>query len=251
MRIEHHDAFRRGVEDGAEFLGVGVADLRRLGRGDLAATACGSARGLAQISACADSPSHEIACRWASVADGGACSARRLRGGNGDGRAGIRRAAGAGDAGLDQQRVEAAGLFERVQAVVSDAAEKRRVGVEQPVEPVDQHAGGNADRAASCRARSRRAAAAPAATASRAGRRPVRMLPRPAVRQSASGASDAAGVSAAAPVSFSSRAANCRASSLKALFSTGVSDGDFGSFTGRNGRTFLGVSIGMFQIGWV
>jgi hypothetical protein len=45
-----------------------------------------------------------------------------------------------------------------------------------------------------------------------------------------------------APVSFSSRAANCRASSLKALFSTGVSDGDFGSLTGRNGRTFLGVS---------
>ena len=51
-----------------------------------------------------------------------------------------------------------------------------------------------------------------------------------------------AGVAAAAPFSFSSRADNCRASSLKALFSTGVRAGDFVSPGGRNGRTFFGVS---------
>ena len=46
-----------------------------------------------------------------------------------------------------------------------------------------------------------------------------------------------------APVSFSSRAANCRASSLKALFSTGVSTADLVSPRGRNGSTFLRVSL--------
>ena len=44
------------------------------------------------------------------------------------------------------------------------------------------------------------------------------------------------------PVSVSSRADNCRASSLKALFSTGVSDGGLASPGGRNGKTFFDVS---------
>src|ERR1700691_2546270 len=57
----------------------------------------------------------------------------------------------------------------------------------------------------------------------------------------ASGGSDKAGA-AASPFSLSSRADNCRASSLKALFSTGVSIGDFDSPIGRNGSTFFCVS---------
>ena len=43
--------------------------------------------------------------------------------------------------GSTKQRVEAAGLFQRVQAVIAHAAEEGAVGVKQPVEPVDQHAG--------------------------------------------------------------------------------------------------------------
>jgi len=42
----------------------------------------------------------------------------------------------------------------------------------------------------------------------------------------------------------SSRAASCRASSSKALFSTGVRTGDFVSPAGRNITTFAGVSTG-------
>ena len=44
------------------------------------------------------------------------------------------------------------------------------------------------------------------------------------------------------PFSVSSRSDNCRASSLKALFSTGVSTGAFASPIGRNGNTFFGGS---------
>ena len=44
------------------------------------------------------------------------------------------------DAGFDEQRVETAGLFQRLQAGIADAVEERAVGIEQPVEPVDQHA---------------------------------------------------------------------------------------------------------------
>src|SRR3984957_15512741 len=58
----------------------------------------------------------------------------------------------------------------------------------------------------------------------------------------ASGVSDKAGAAAAPFFSLSSRADSCRASSSKALFSTGVSTGDFTSPTGRNGSTFFGVS---------
>ena len=33
LGVEHHDALGRGVEDGAELLGIGVADRRRLRHG--------------------------------------------------------------------------------------------------------------------------------------------------------------------------------------------------------------------------
>ena len=71
------------------------------------------------------------------------------------------------DAGLDIERVEAAGLLQRMQARIAHALEKRRIGIEQPVEPVDQDADRQADRAAPGRAGFRRAPAARAAPASR------------------------------------------------------------------------------------
>src|SRR6185312_16244320 len=42
---------------------------------------------------------------------------------------------------LDIERIEAAGLLQRVQAVIADALQEGRVGIEQAVEPVDQDAG--------------------------------------------------------------------------------------------------------------
>src|SRR6202041_3504188 len=65
---------------------------------------------------------------------------RSLRGRNRHRRAGARGAAGAGDAGLDIERVETAGLLEGEKVWIAHAFEKRRVGIEQPVEPVDQYA---------------------------------------------------------------------------------------------------------------
>jgi len=53
----------------------------------------------------------------------------------------LRRAAGGGDAGFDIERVEPAGFFQRVQAVIADALEEGGVGIEQAIEPVDQDAG--------------------------------------------------------------------------------------------------------------
>ena len=67
--VEHHDAFGRGVEDGAELLGIGVADRRRFGCGrdrfgDRRRRSRRRHRRFAgapeQISASADSSSHEI-----------------------------------------------------------------------------------------------------------------------------------------------------------------------------------------------
>ena len=85
LGVEHHDAFGRGVEDGAEFLGIGVADGRRLGGSGrhgfariAAAISALSAPRREKISASAESSSHEIVYRCASVADGGACSGRSL-----------------------------------------------------------------------------------------------------------------------------------------------------------------------------
>ena len=73
--------------------------------------------------------------------DRGRSFACRVGHGNPDRRAGVRRAGGVGDARLDVKRIDAASLFERVQAVISHALEENAVGVEQPVEPVDHHAG--------------------------------------------------------------------------------------------------------------
>ncbi len=60
--------------------------------------------------------------------------------------------------------------------------------------------------------------------------------------------SDAAGT-AVTPFSLSSRADNCRASSLKALFSTGVKAGAFDSLTEPKRQDVLGRFHGGFQIG--
>src|ERR1700722_6533469 len=70
------------------------------------------------------------------------------------------------------------------------------------------------------------------------------------VSGAASGSATTSGaldVSGAGEVTFSlsSRADSCRASSLKALFSTGVSTGNFASPIGRNGTTFLSISLGV------
>lgn len=42
--------------------------------------------------------------------------------------------------GFDDQRIEAAGLGQRMKVVVSGGRKKRLVGVDQPVEPIHQHA---------------------------------------------------------------------------------------------------------------
>ena len=83
LGVEHHDAFGRGVEDGGEFFGVGMADIGRFGLryrrfrlryrrfGDVrlryrlasamaAAIAAPSWRVPEKIKARAESPSHEI-----------------------------------------------------------------------------------------------------------------------------------------------------------------------------------------------
>ena len=84
LGVEHHDAFGRGVEDGGEFFGVGMADSRRfglttvwrlrlrcrrfedvglrcrLGSEIAAAIAAPSWRVSEKIKASAESPSHEI-----------------------------------------------------------------------------------------------------------------------------------------------------------------------------------------------
>src|SRR5712672_2196489 len=74
-----------------------------------------------------------------------------------------------------------------------------------------------------------------------------RLSPRAGGSGCASHSGDAFSSRAAHSVSRfsrSSRADNCLASSSKALFSTGVSAGDFCSPMGRNGTTFSGISTG-------
>ena len=135
---------------------------------------------------------------------------------------------GVGDAGLDIERVEAAGLFQRMQAVIADRLEKCRVGIEQPVEPVDQDACGQQIEQRPVAPASPRAGGS--GGASHSG---VAMAGAwPAARGSPHGAGPSTTASAipvtsgaSGSLSFSSRADNCRASSSKALFSTGVSDG--------------------------
>ena len=208
-----------------------------------AATSAPGMPAFEKISASADSSSHEIVNRCASVAGVEECSLERivrdLAGGDRHRRAGLRGAAGAGDAGLDIERVETAGLLQRMQARIAHAREKRRVGIEQPVEPVDQ----DADRqeieqhlvAPGFAARRRLGARQPARLFAgllgcfRCGRRLDHRFRRAGCRWRCR----------RGEFSLSSRADNCRASSLKALFSTGVSTGNFGSPIGRNGTTFL------------
>jgi len=63
-----------------------------------------------------------------------------LRSGNLHRPAGVGCAAGARDGGLDIERVETSGVFQCVEALVAHLRQKRAVGIEQPVEPVNQHA---------------------------------------------------------------------------------------------------------------
>ena len=133
-----------------------------------------------------------------------------------------------------------------MQAVIADALQECRVGIEQAVEPVDQDAG---------RQQIEQRAVAPAfAARRRLGRRQpfrarcgllARRLRRGGLGRRSPSPRPHHG-SPAAGGSVSSRADSCRASSLKAWFSTGDSAGDcdFASPIGRNGTTFGGVSTG-------
>ena len=133
--VEHHDAFGRGVEDGAEFLGIGVADRRGSvggATGSAIASGIGDATLRPRRRARADQRQRGIAVprNRMEMRLGRPASApvrRRLARRNRHRRAGIRRAAGAGDAGFDVERVEAAGLLQRVQAVIADPLQKRRL----------------------------------------------------------------------------------------------------------------------------
>ena len=138
---------------------------------------------------------------------------------------------------LDEQRVEAAGLFQRVQLVVAGPVEEGAVGIDQLVEPIDQHADRQAveDRAligARASARSRLAA--------RLGSRGC------AARLSAGAARRSAGAgcfSTCSGLSLGprSRAVRRFASSLNALRSTGVSAGTpSAGVDAGNGTTFTG-----------
>ena len=229
--VEHHDAFGRGVEDGAEIFGIGFArrraaavparvPARRAGTG----TGAVSTGPSEQISASAASSSQVMVCRraavgWSALRPPPTWLAEIVTGVPAsdvllDGR----------DAGLDIERIEPAGFFQRMQAGIADALEKRRVGVEQAIEPVDQDAGGQQIEQRLVAPPLRRAPAAPAARASRAlagcgaavTSGSVMTIVRGRLRRRAR---------LAVPSSLSSRADNCRASSLKALFSTGVSAG--------------------------
>ncbi len=152
--------------------------------------------------------------------------------------------------GSDKQRVQSAGLLQRVQAGIAHVVEERAVGIEQAVEPIDQDPQGHQVEqrlvAARLAARRRGRLVQPLRPRGRnhrpAVRLPARAHPgRVAARGRHRSASDGGGDSM--PVSFSSRADNCRASSLKALFSTGVSDGGFASPGARNGTTFTSASL--------
>ena len=150
--VEHQDALGRGVEDGGEFFGVGVAGRRRLATAGSAST---MAEAIASLSA---APPEQIKRERGIVVPRNRIEPRVGRGrrfvrrrlfrcrvacGNRHRGAGFRRAAGGRNAGLDIERVEAAGFFQRVQAVIADALEESRVGKQQPVETIDQDADGN------------------------------------------------------------------------------------------------------------
>ena len=99
-------------------------------------------------------------------------------GGNRHRRAGVRGAAGGRDAGLDIERVEAAGLFQRVQAGITHAFEKGAGWHRAAGRAGRSECRPAADRAASCRAGLRPAQAARRAPAIRGWRRWPSELPR-------------------------------------------------------------------------
>ena len=246
LGVEHHDAFGRGVEDGAEFLGIGVADgrrspmlgsppisrWRRLRLAPARPRRSAPARNRRPMKSCRGARRSPTAAHvparpgWRKSSPACRCpmccwrSRRRARH-----RARRGRRLPPAREGSDSPSARETPGWHRAAGRADRSA--RRPG---------------ADRAASCRAGlSPRAGGSGCASQSGLFAEP-RGFRRGRQAVGGIGASDVAGVAAAAPFSLSSRADNCRASSLKALFSTGVRTGDFGSPMGRNGRTFLGVS---------
>ena len=124
-----------------------------------------------------------------------------------------------------------------MQARIAHLRQEGGVGIEQPVEPVDQ----DADR----QQIEQRLVARGFAARRRLGRRqPFGRRERRFARRERFEDGFAGGDRASLPFSVSSRADNCRASSSKALFSTGVSAGCFASPGARNGKTFAATSAG-------
>ena len=176
---------------------------------------------------------------------------RGLACGNRHRRAGVRRAGGARHAGLDIERVEAAGFFQRLKAGIAHPRRGRRGWHRAAGRAGRSECRPAADRAASCRAGFRRARAARQAPATPAGRRPFAVFRR--VRRCDHGFGRIGCFRRrrrAVGFALSSRADNCRASSSKALFSTGVSTGDFDSPIGPKRQDVFGRFHGRFQIGW-
>ena len=239
LGVEHHDAVGRGVEDGGEFFGVGMADRRRFG--GLADVGFGDA----QLARPALLPRSQPR----SLRLPGACSRRSTRGRN---RRPMKSCRGGRRPPAAARRRRRAGSRKSSPACRCPRSRRRSI---RPVRHrarrgrrhLPAHAGSDspsapgtpgwhtaagragrsgcrreADRAAPCRAWLRRARAVRAAPAIRAARRPARA---PLIRRMASKtASIGEAGGASLPFSVSSRADNCRASSLKAVFSTGVSD---------------------------
>ncbi len=132
--IEHDDAVGRRIEDVADLadLRLGVAQRRLEGLLPLIAAA-----------AAADAGQHQHQCGLAFPRRGEQPRLDRhlvaLIGGDGQ-RLRAVVLAGVGVVRLDEQRIEAAGLFQRVQLVVAGPVEEGAVGIDQLVEPIDQHA---------------------------------------------------------------------------------------------------------------
>ncbi len=202
----------------------------------------------ANISASAESPSHEIVVEQARFRR--LCVlGRRLRRRDRHRGSGLRGAAGLRDAGFDIERVQLRRPLPAPAGRIAHALEKRRIGIKQAVEPVDQDAGWQ------CRSRAARECALVLGARGRLGPlQPLRDVVQSRLallarrfgrgrsrwRRSAT-ASPGVGVAIALSSSRSSRADNCRANSAKALFSTGVRAGDL-RFADRSGigTTFLG-----------
>ena len=158
--VEHHDAFGRGVEDGAEFFGIGMAGRQRFGNQRFGDRQFCNRNGLRDrgrdgstfvVRAREDQRKRGIAIPGNRVEAGVGRRGRRarfqisfgiLRLARGDHhrRTGVRRRGRVGDAGFDIERVEAAGILQHMQAGIAHLREEGGIGVKQPVEPVDQNA---------------------------------------------------------------------------------------------------------------